>query len=59
MLSLFFQQKKKNHFLVYIHCLYINKWHNSMYIFNNLIIIFHRFLHRMYLRFVVSIQKLF
>ena len=27
-------------FLVYIHCLYIGKWYNSMYIFNN------HFLHR-------------
>ena len=40
MVSLFLQKKKKNHhFLVYIHCLYIDKWHNSLYIFNNLIIV--------------------
>ena len=50
---------KKNHlFLVYIHCLYIDKWHNSRYSFNNLIIIFHRFLHRMNWRLLVSIERL-
>ena len=42
MFSSFFK-KENHHFLVYVHCLYINKWHNSMYIFNNLIIIFHFF----------------
>ena len=28
-------KKKNHHFLVYIHCLYIDKWPNSMYIFYN------------------------
>ena len=34
--------KKMPPFLVYIHCLYIDKWSNSRYSFNNWIIIFHR-----------------
>ena len=38
--------RENNHFLVYIHRFYIDKWPNSRYSFNNSIVIFHFFSHR-------------
>ena len=41
---------------MYVHCLYIDKWPNSKCDFNNWIVIFHHFLHRMNSHFEVLIH---
>ena len=43
---------------MYVHCLYFNKWPKLRYIFNNLIIFFHCFLHWMNWQLEVSIQRI-